>query len=105
MPFINRCLCEFVNASNHHSISTEGNRTSIQLFEMNLRLLQFQSLVQSGMLDITDLVSRSSNDVHVIPPQTVFDQWISHHLARFVSQNCHIVDDFTLYQSLSALIS
>ena len=41
MPTINRCLGEFVNASNHHSISTEGNRTSTQLFEMNLRLLQF----------------------------------------------------------------
>ena len=41
MPTINRCFAEFVNASNHFSISTEGNRTSTQLFEMNLRLLQF----------------------------------------------------------------
>ena len=86
-------------------LSPEGNRTSIQLFEMNLRLLQFQFLVQSGMLEITDLVSRSSNDVHVIPPQTLFNQRTTHPLARFVSQNRHVVDDFTLYQRLSALVS
>ena len=105
MPTINRCLDEFVNASNHHSISTEGKRRPIQLFEINLRLLQFQSLDQSGTLDIIDLVSRSNNDVHVIPPRRVFDRRTSHRLSRFVSQNRHIMDDYTLYQRLSALVS
>ena len=39
MPAINHCLGKLVSAFDHHSISTEGNRTPIQLFEMNLRLL------------------------------------------------------------------
>ena len=65
LPNINRSLSEFVNASNHHSLSTEGHQTPVHLFEMNLRLLQLQLLEESGLFDINELINRSHNNVEV----------------------------------------
>lgn len=104
LPSINRRLSEFVNASNHHSLSTENNQTPLQLFHFNIRLLQLQSLDPSGLFDVNDIVSRSRNDVQVAPVETFFGQTIQEGLASFVSRNQHL-ENSVVYQRLSMLIS
>lgn len=44
VPRINQLLEEFVNAHNHHSISTENNLTPLQLFNNNQHLLGLHSI-------------------------------------------------------------
>ena len=44
VPRINQLLQEFVNAHNHHSISTENNLTPLQLFNNNQHLLGLHSV-------------------------------------------------------------
>ena len=67
LPKINACLQEFVNAYNNHCLSTEGNQTPLQLYNLNYRLLQLQQLDPSGTIDIRGIAARSSNNI-VVPP-------------------------------------
>ena len=62
---INSSLLQFVDASNSHSLSTEGNHTPLQLFTLNLRLLQLHSLDPSSEIDVSDVAFRSNNNVVV----------------------------------------
>lgn len=47
LPRINKLLCEFVNAHNHHSISTEHSLSPRQLFLANQHLLSLHSVFPS----------------------------------------------------------
>ena len=101
---INCCLHEFVQALNHHSLSTEGNQTPLQLFHANLRLLQLQFLHPSGLFDINELISHSRDDGQVTPVTNHFGQRTYERLARLVSRNRH-TENFVLYQRQSLFIS
>ncbi|XP_034549223.1 uncharacterized protein LOC117819842 [Notolabrus celidotus] len=56
LPRINRTLEEFRAAYNHHSISSEGNRTPVQLFALDNHLLHLHSLE----LQAAEVVASSS---------------------------------------------
>ena len=49
---INLSLNQFVAVHNNHGLSTEQNQMPLQLFRLNLCLLQFQNLDPTGLLDL-----------------------------------------------------
>ena len=58
VPRINQLLQEFVNAHNHHSISTENNLTPLQLFNNNQHLLSLHSVTPQQDLRAANLPRR-----------------------------------------------
>ena len=73
VPIINEKLSSFVEAWNHHPLSTEGNLTPMQLYVSNLGLFQLQCLDKSAAIDPNDIEIRSSPSqltfVDVEPPR------------------------------------
>ena len=73
VPIINKKLSSFVEAWNHHPLSTEGNLTPMQLYVSNLTLFQLQCLDTSAAIDPNDIEIRFSPSqltfVDVEPPR------------------------------------
>ena len=104
LPRINKLLNEFVEASNHHSLSTENNKTPLQLFYCNIRLLQLQSLDPSGLLDLNDIVARSNNNVQVSPISNPFDRSTHERIDRFLLRYQHL-HSWELFEKVKTFVS
>ena len=88
LPIINQLISEFTEAHNNHLVSTEQNYTSLQLFHLNRKLLQLQSLDSSGSLDVNDILRHSTNEVR-IPSVHVLPSNCLRSLLELVNQNAH----------------
>ena len=104
LPLINKRLNEFVQGSNHHSLSTENNKTPLQLFHCNTRLLQLQSLDPSGSIELNDIVARSNNNVQVSPITNPFDSSAHERIARFLLRHQHL-KSWELFERVKSFVS